>query len=129
MEMHHVRYFLAVAGELNFSRAAEKCNVSQPSLSRAIQLLEFGGGPTGVEVAGAIAELAKRALASAELDDRLLAADGGERAEVVIAEGLDAHTQARSRLCCARRTRCKILPVAVLGISASRMNESERGRL
>ena len=45
MEMHQVRYFLAVAEELNFSRAAEKCNVSQPSLSRAIQLLEgeFGG--------------------------------------------------------------------------------------
>ena len=45
MEMHQVRYFLAVAEELNFSRAAAKCNVSQPSLSRAIQLLEgeFGG--------------------------------------------------------------------------------------
>jgi len=45
MEMHQVRYFLAIAEELNFSRAAEKCNVSQPSLSRAIQQLEgeFGG--------------------------------------------------------------------------------------
>src|SRR5436189_2792120 len=40
MEMHQVRYFLAVAEELNFSRAAEKCNVTQPSLSRAIQQLE-----------------------------------------------------------------------------------------
>lgn len=38
--MHQVRYFLAVAQELNFSRAAESCNVSQPSLSRAIQQLE-----------------------------------------------------------------------------------------
>ncbi|MGB8176377.1 MAG: LysR family transcriptional regulator [Pseudolabrys sp.] len=37
MEMHQVRYFLAVADELNFTRAAEKCNVSQPSLSRAIK--------------------------------------------------------------------------------------------
>jgi LysR family transcriptional regulator, hydrogen peroxide-inducible genes activator len=46
MEMHQVRYFLAVAQELNFSRAAEKSNVSQPSLSRAIQQLEGElGGP------------------------------------------------------------------------------------
>ena len=40
MEMHQVRYFLAVASTLNFTRAADECNVSQPSLSRAIKLLE-----------------------------------------------------------------------------------------
>jgi LysR family hydrogen peroxide-inducible transcriptional activator len=40
MEMHQVRYFLAVAEELNFTKAAEKCNVAQPSLTRAIKLLE-----------------------------------------------------------------------------------------
>ena len=38
--MHQVRYFLAVAQELNCSRTAEKCNVSQPAPSRAIQQLE-----------------------------------------------------------------------------------------
>src|SRR5437762_1976669 len=45
MEMHQVRYFLAVAQELNFTRAAEHCHVAQPSLTRAIKLLEdeFGG--------------------------------------------------------------------------------------
>src|SRR6516165_7309927 len=40
MEMHQVRYFLAVADTLNFTRAAERCNVSQPALTRAIQQLE-----------------------------------------------------------------------------------------
>src|SRR6478672_5421208 len=35
--MHRVRYFLAVADTLNFTRAAELCNVSQPALTRAIQ--------------------------------------------------------------------------------------------
>jgi predicted DNA-binding protein (UPF0251 family) len=39
MEMHQVRYFLAVAEQLNFTKAAESCNVSQPSLTRAIKLL------------------------------------------------------------------------------------------
>ena len=37
MEMHQVRYFLAVARALNFTRAAEECNVAQPSLTRAIR--------------------------------------------------------------------------------------------
>ncbi|CCD99262.1 LysR family transcriptional regulator [Bradyrhizobium sp. STM 3809] len=40
MEMHQVRYFLTVAKHLNFSRAADECNVTQPSLSRAIKQLE-----------------------------------------------------------------------------------------
>ena len=40
MEMHQVRYFLAVCETMNFTRAAESCGVSQPSLTRAIQKLE-----------------------------------------------------------------------------------------
>jgi len=40
MEMHQIRYFLAVSETLNFTRAAEHCNVAQPSLTRAIQKLE-----------------------------------------------------------------------------------------
>lgn len=40
MEMHQIRYFLAVARVLNFTRAAEECHVAQPSLSRAVKRLE-----------------------------------------------------------------------------------------
>jgi DNA-binding transcriptional LysR family regulator len=40
MEMHQVRYFLAVARTLNFTRAAEECHVAQPSLTRAVRQLE-----------------------------------------------------------------------------------------
>jgi LysR family hydrogen peroxide-inducible transcriptional activator len=45
MEMHQVRYFLAISQDLNFTRAAKACNVSQPSLTRGIKQLEaeFGG--------------------------------------------------------------------------------------
>jgi DNA-binding transcriptional LysR family regulator len=40
MEMQQIRYFLALSKSLNFTRAAESCNVSQPALTRAIQALE-----------------------------------------------------------------------------------------
>jgi DNA-binding transcriptional LysR family regulator len=45
MEMQQVRYFVALAGTLNFTKAAEQCNVTQPVLTRAIKALEgeFGG--------------------------------------------------------------------------------------
>jgi DNA-binding transcriptional LysR family regulator len=46
MEMHQVRYFLAVCETFNFTKAAENCNVAQPSLTRAIKNLEDElGGP------------------------------------------------------------------------------------
>jgi LysR family transcriptional regulator, hydrogen peroxide-inducible genes activator len=45
MEIHQVRYFLAVCEHLSFTQAAKKCHVTLPSLTRAIQHLEkeFGG--------------------------------------------------------------------------------------
>ncbi len=45
MELHEIRYFLALRKTLNFTKAAVACNVSQPALTRAIQKMEdeFGG--------------------------------------------------------------------------------------
>jgi DNA-binding transcriptional LysR family regulator len=42
---HQVFYFLALCEEQSFTRAARRCGIAQPSLTRAIQALEneFGG--------------------------------------------------------------------------------------
>ena len=40
MEMHHIRYFLAICEHGGFSRAAEACGVTQPALTTAMKRLE-----------------------------------------------------------------------------------------
>ena len=40
MDINQIRYFLALADSLNFTRAAEQCHVSQPALTQAIKRLE-----------------------------------------------------------------------------------------
>lgn len=44
MEIHQVRYFVAVAELGSFTRAAERCNVAQPSLSQQVRKLERSVG-------------------------------------------------------------------------------------
>ena len=64
MDMHQVRYFLAVARTLNFTRAADDCNVAQPSLTRAIKQLEgeLGGDLFRRERPVQLTELGQRML-------------------------------------------------------------------
>jgi DNA-binding transcriptional LysR family regulator len=40
MKLHQIRYFLALCDERSFTRAANKCGVSQPSLTNGIKALE-----------------------------------------------------------------------------------------
>lgn len=76
MTLTELRYIVALAQEGNFSRAAEHCSVSQPTLSVAIarledelgvQLFERGKGNVRASAVGSqVVEQAKRALAEAE---------------------------------------------------------------
>lgn len=76
MTLNELRFIVAVAQELNFRRAAEKCFISQPALSLAIQKLEeelglkvFERGKSDVTltpVGTAIVEQAQRVLEEAE---------------------------------------------------------------
>jgi DNA-binding transcriptional LysR family regulator len=76
MELHQVRYYLAVASTLNFTRAAKMCSVTQPALTKGIQKLEreLGGQLIHRErqlthltdLGKAVLPLLERALASTE---------------------------------------------------------------
>jgi DNA-binding transcriptional LysR family regulator len=64
MEMHQIRYFLALCQELNFTRAARRCDVSQPSLTNAVKRLER-------ELGGALFERSPNRTRLTELGRRL----------------------------------------------------------
>jgi DNA-binding transcriptional LysR family regulator len=77
MDLRQLRYFSALAETLNFHRAAERLNISQPPLTVAIRKLEedlgvalFERGPRGVRLTAAgeaALAPAREALAAAEL--------------------------------------------------------------
>jgi DNA-binding transcriptional LysR family regulator len=85
MELRHLRYFVAVAEELNFTRAARKLRISQPPLSSQIRQLEKELG----------APLFRRLARKVELTDggKLLL----EQARIILKLADDAAVGVRSR--------------------------------
>jgi DNA-binding transcriptional LysR family regulator len=111
MDLRTLRYFVAVAEELHFGRAATRLHMTQPPLSRAVKQLETDLGavllhrsPTGVALTPAGAALHDEARA-------LLAQADQVRAKVTAAATLtigtlaDSAEQAGSRLVAAFRER------------------------
>lgn len=123
MELTHLRYFLAVAEELNFSRAAERLHISQPPLSVQIRRLEeslgvklFHRNPRGVTLtpegrtfqreARAIIRRADRAIGAVQSPDaatpvlriRTLASALGGRLSVILKTFVQGQPQVMVRL-------------------------------
>jgi DNA-binding transcriptional LysR family regulator len=90
MELRHLRYFIAVAEELNFSRAAERLHMAQPPLSQQIraledeieaQLFDRTKRPLQLTLAGQVF-LEEARLALAQVDNAVTMAKRASRGEI-----------------------------------------------
>ncbi len=97
MELHQLRYVLAVAQTGNFSRAAALCHVAQPSLSQQIQKLELEMGERlftrlrreAVPTAAGRAVIARAASILREVEEvRREVADSGDKVQGVVNLGV-----------------------------------------
>ncbi|WP_034087027.1 LysR family transcriptional regulator [Streptacidiphilus albus] len=111
METRELRYFIAVAEELHFGRAAQRLGIAQPPLSRAIRQLERRLGATllergsrGVALTGAGAVLLREGRAALEAVEaaerrtrRAVLAEAGQ-ADVVLATKAGASSELLTKL-------------------------------
>jgi LysR family transcriptional regulator, hydrogen peroxide-inducible genes activator len=98
MELYQIRYFVAVCETLSFARAAERCGVSSPSLTRAVQKLEQ-------ELGGLLIRRERRLTHLTELGQRVR-----PMLEEVIAHAEGAKTVAHQLLKVEKKLRLGLMP-------------------
>jgi DNA-binding transcriptional LysR family regulator len=109
LELRRLRYFVAVADEGNFTRAAERLHIAQPALSRQLRLLEQGLGVELIrrtthtfeltEAGDYLLEHGRRLLEQADALERTLRSFGtGDVGRVVVGYGTSAAYDTAPRL-------------------------------
>ena len=102
MELYQIRYFLAVADTMNFTRASERSFVSQPALTKAIQRLEE-------TIGGRLFDRTKNSVQLTELGQAMLPSF-----RQIYDNANQAREQAR-RLTRGRRSRVKVGVMCTIG--------------
>jgi DNA-binding transcriptional LysR family regulator len=134
-DLRRLRYFLAVAGERNFTRAAERLHIAQPALSRQVRLLEHELGVEllrrtthDVELTDAGRFLVERGPAVLRAADELWSAarefGAGERGSVTVGYGTSAGYETAPQLLGALGAR---LPGVTIVTRVAPVAELERG--
>jgi DNA-binding transcriptional LysR family regulator len=123
MELRHLRYFVAVAEELNFGRAAERLGIAAPALSRAIAALEsqlgvrlFDRSTRHVELTEAgrvLLDQARPALASLDAAARRAQRAAGPRRRLVLTLKADLEGDLLEPILAAYRAEPEAVPVEV----------------
>src|SRR5664280_2657528 len=106
MEFRQLEYFVAVAEEANFTRAADRVHISQSGVSAQVRQLEHELGATLIDRSGRTATLTPAGAAALEPARAALACVGAVRAAVDDVNGL-----IRGRLVVGIVTACTVTPL------------------
>jgi DNA-binding transcriptional LysR family regulator len=106
MELRQLEYFVAVAEEANFTRAAERVHISQSGVSAQIRQLEHDLGATLIDRSGRTASLTAAGVAALGHARAALASAGAVRQAVDEVNGL-----IRGRLVVGMVTACTVTPL------------------
>ncbi len=124
MELRVLRYFLTVAREQSFTKAAEQLHITQPTLSRQLAALEdelgaklFCRGGRGISLTEDGLLLKRRALELTDLEDRIIeefkADDGEAEGSITVGCGEFAAVETLADICAVFRDKYPLVQIKI----------------